>query len=67
MIDLAINGAKFIKINKQLMIYRLNPMSTTIRGHYDGRTALQKKWVKEKSLFIFYAVNYQILNFKIFF
>lgn len=43
-VDLVVSGAKFIKIDEPLMIYRRNPMSVSVRTMYDGRKALELEW-----------------------
>lgn len=47
LIDLYKNGAKFIKVDEPLLIYRRSPMSVTVRAMYDGRKQLERKWIKE--------------------
>ena len=46
-IDLYMNGAKFTRIIKPLMVYRRNPMSVSARSIYDGRKIREKKWINQ--------------------
>jgi len=46
-LDLANSGAKFVKVDEPLMIYRRNPMSVSVRSMYDGRKIREIKWIKE--------------------